>query len=284
MGNFSRGLFCGIGIGLIIAPMSGQEMRHLLSERIQNLRQSLPDTGQIQQYGQQISDRATQTASALKDASAQASSRVKDVSAQASSRVKDATSRGENVTQVASSVSKQAKTNIVEATEPSTTQVQSAVQTPPPSPVISSLAMDSVSGSSASNNSLSVIPGMEPEVQSGLEQQGISTISQLLEQTRTKENRADLAQKARITTHQLKTLVDRADLMRLQGIGGDRATLLEEAGIAGCKDLQHRNPEHLHATLIDWQKSGMAASAIPTLDQVTQWIAEAKIMAAAAQV
>lgn len=59
MGSFFRGFLCGMGIGFIIAPMRGQEMRRLVSERLQTLRGSLPDTGQLQQYEQQISDNST---------------------------------------------------------------------------------------------------------------------------------------------------------------------------------------------------------------------------------
>jgi predicted flap endonuclease-1-like 5' DNA nuclease len=272
MGSFFRGLLCGMGIGFIIAPIRGQEMRRLVSGRLQTLRESVPDTEQLQQHGQQISDRTAQDASAFKS-----------VPAQARVQVKKTTSKGGNVTQLAHSRNKQVEIDADEATEPSPPPMQEAVQMPPSSSVSASHDTDSTGETSASNDSLRTIPGMEPEVQRGLEEQGIDTIIQLLEQTTTKESRTDLAQKAAITTHQLRTLVDRADLMRLQGIGGDRATLLEEAGVAGCKDLQHRNPEHLHATLTDWYKNGMAASPLPTLDQVTQWIAEAKVMTAIAQ-
>lgn len=271
MGSFFRGFLCGMGIGFIIAPMRGQEMRRLVSERLQTLRGSLPDTGQLQQYEQKISDRTAQGISAFKG-----------VPAQVRAQAKKTTSSAGNVTQLTRSRNKQ-KMESAEVTEPSLPQMQESIQMPASSPISSSHDTDSTGEKSVSNDSLSTIPGMEPEVRRGLEEQGIDTIVQLLEQTMTKESRADLAHKATITTHQLKTLVDRADLMRLQGIGGDRATLLEEAGVAGCKDLQHRNPEHLHATLTDWYKRGMAASPLPTLDQVTQWIAEAKIVAPLAQ-
>lgn len=73
----------------------------------------------------------------------------------------------------------------------------------------------------------------------------------------------------------LRTLIDRADLLRLPGIGREMATLLEEAGVNGCKDLQRRNPEHLYATLIGTQEGNKSAALTPDLDQLTQWIAEA---------
>ena len=122
---------------------------------------------------------------------------------------------------------------------------------------------------------LSTIPGLEPEPQGELEALGVRTIGQLLEQTATKEMRADLAQRIGISTHMLRTLIDRADLIRLPGVGREMATLLEEAGVNGSKDLQRRNPEHLYATLIGSQESDKSASLTPTIDQLAQWIAEA---------
>ena len=37
MGRFLRNVLIGIGIGLLIAPMPGEELRRLLSERFQGL-------------------------------------------------------------------------------------------------------------------------------------------------------------------------------------------------------------------------------------------------------
>jgi len=81
----------------------------------------------------------------------------------------------------------------------------------------------------------------------------------------------------------LKTLADRADLMRLQGVTADVATMLEEAGVAGSKDLRRRNPEHLYATLKEAQETGNNAYNTPGIDQLTQWIAEAMALTSSTQ-
>nr|BBH95879.1 hypothetical protein KTA_40780 [Thermogemmatispora argillosa] len=78
MNNFFRGVLVGIGIGLLIAPMRGEEMRRLLGERLQQLRDSLPDNEQLNEYVQQVSSRVSQTASNVKEYARQAATRVRD--------------------------------------------------------------------------------------------------------------------------------------------------------------------------------------------------------------
>ena len=47
MGRFLNGVLVGIGIGLLVAPMKGEEMRRLASERYEELRSRLPDNEQL---------------------------------------------------------------------------------------------------------------------------------------------------------------------------------------------------------------------------------------------
>jgi len=78
MGRFFRGFLVGMGIGLLVAPMRGEDMRQLLRERYVELRNSLPDNEQLKQAGQQFAAGVSQTASQLKDYTQQAASKVKD--------------------------------------------------------------------------------------------------------------------------------------------------------------------------------------------------------------
>src|SRR5260370_1715718 len=77
MKRFIRGVLVGIGIGLLIAPMRGEEMRRLLAERFSEMRGYLPENEQLNQYAQQVSDRVSQTGTNLKDYPQQAVSKVK---------------------------------------------------------------------------------------------------------------------------------------------------------------------------------------------------------------
>lgn len=258
MGKFSRGFLFGLGLSFLLAPMRGQEMRRLVNERIQQVRGYLPEN-------KQLTHQATQIASTLQEYTGQASSQAKDMMGKLS-----------DVVQQASSNVKQVGQNVADTAKQVTTQPTQNISSHAPS-TMSSGSTTSVEEAPPLNDSLSTIPGMEPEPQSRLEAEGIYTTHQLLARTATKEERAELAQKIGMTTNMLRTLVDRADLMRLQGIGADVATLLEEAGVNGCKDLQHRNPEHLYATLTKAQQNSKIVSQPPELEQITQWIAEAMI-------
>ncbi len=80
MRSFFRGLLVGIGIGLLVAPMRGEELRRLLSERIQELRGYLPENEQLNQYVQQVGERVSQASSNLRDYAQQAASKVRETS------------------------------------------------------------------------------------------------------------------------------------------------------------------------------------------------------------
>jgi len=80
MKGFVRGVLVGVGVGLLVAPMTGEEMRRQLGERIATLRSYLPEDAQAQlnQYTQQVSERVAQTGSNLKGYAQQAASKVKE--------------------------------------------------------------------------------------------------------------------------------------------------------------------------------------------------------------
>jgi gas vesicle protein len=77
MDRFFRGLLIGAGIGLLVAPLRGEDMRRLITERYIELRNALPENEQLKQAGQQFAANVSQTASQLKDYTQQAASKVK---------------------------------------------------------------------------------------------------------------------------------------------------------------------------------------------------------------
>jgi gas vesicle protein len=69
MGMFTHGLMVGVGVGLLgvgagllVAPLRGEEMRHLVSESVATLRASLPGSGQRAPYILQVSASPSQAA------------------------------------------------------------------------------------------------------------------------------------------------------------------------------------------------------------------------------
>jgi gas vesicle protein len=113
--GFVRGVLVGVGIGLLVAPMRGEEMRRMLQERFQELRGYLPENDQLNQYVSQVSDRVSQTSSNLKDYAQQAASKVKetgstlgDLAQQSASEVKQT---GQDVAQTTKQAAKTSTQN-----------------------------------------------------------------------------------------------------------------------------------------------------------------------------
>ena len=122
MNNFVKGVLVGVGIGLLVAPMRGEELRRLLGERINEWRGYLPENAQLNQYVQQVSDRVSQTGGELKDY-AQAVKKVKetggnlgDLAQQATSSVKQT---GQDVADTTKQAAQSAKQNV--ESDPSST-------------------------------------------------------------------------------------------------------------------------------------------------------------------
>ena len=127
---------------------------------------------------------------------------------------------------------------------------------------------------------ISDLKGLQPEVKTKLELEGIRNTQQFLERTRTPQQRVELAHKVGTTPVAIKELANRADLMRLTGVGGDFSNMLEEAGVNSCKELQHRVPEKLYTTLEAIHTDKKIGHRAPSVAQVTEWIAEAKKLSA----
>ena len=127
---------------------------------------------------------------------------------------------------------------------------------------------------------ISEIKGLDEAMAAKLSAEGISTVEDLLAQTGAGTQRNALAGKLGVTSSQLTEWVNRADLMRLKGVGTEMANLLEECGVDSCKELQHRVAANLQAKLKSTNDEKKITHHAPTLAQVEEWIAEAATFAA----
>ncbi len=118
MKRFITGVLLGLGIGLLVAPMRGEEARRQLVERFNGLLGYIPENEQLNQYVQQVSERVSQTGSNLKDYAQQAVSKVKDTGS----------SLGE-LGQKAGSDVKQAGQDVVDTTKQTVKSVRQSAQT-----------------------------------------------------------------------------------------------------------------------------------------------------------
>lgn len=108
MNNFLKGMLFGVGIGLLVAPMRGEEMRRLVKQRIGELQGYLPENEQINAYTQRVTDRVSQTAGSLKGYAQQAASTVKSTASNLSGTTKDAASEVKDASKDVADTTKQA--------------------------------------------------------------------------------------------------------------------------------------------------------------------------------
>lgn len=111
-----------------------------------------------------------------------------------------------------------------------------------------------------------------------LREAGVPKTGELLEKAGTKKGREALAQETGIPESLILTWVNHADLMRINGIGGQFGELLEAAGVDTVKELAQRNAENLHAKLVETNDRIGVSGRVPSLDEIKSMIEQAKVM------
>ena len=126
--------------------------------------------------------------------------------------------------------------------------------------------------------SIETIEGIGPKHGKALRKAGISTTGALLKAGGAKKGRKALAADSGCTEAQILEWVNRADLMRVRGVGEEYSDLLEQSGVDTVKELRNRKPENLHQKMIDTNiaKKGRIVRRPPSLGEVERWVAHAK--------
>jgi len=106
----------------------------------------------------------------------------------------------------------------------------------------------------------------------------VHTTVDLLERGATKLGRQHLAEKAEIPESLILTWVNHADLMRIDGVAGQFSELLEASGVDTVKELGHRNAENLHAKMMEVNNNFGLAGKVPSVENLTHMIEQAKKM------
>jgi predicted flap endonuclease-1-like 5' DNA nuclease len=105
---------------------------------------------------------------------------------------------------------------------------------------------------------------------------GIDTTEKLLEVAATKKGRRDLAKNTRIPQSLLLRWANLADLLRVKGIGKKYMNLLKEAEVVSISELSIRDPEELHAKIIETNENKRFGKMDPRLSDVQSWIEQSK--------
>jgi predicted flap endonuclease-1-like 5' DNA nuclease len=107
---------------------------------------------------------------------------------------------------------------------------------------------------------------------------GIRTVEALLRAGATPEGRKELAERTGIGDEYILDWVNRADLMRVRGVGEEYSDLLEKAGVDTVIELAQRNPDNLHQKLLGVNVEKRLVRRPPTRGMVTRWVEHAKAL------
>ena len=81
-----------------------------------------------------------------------------------------------------------------------------------------------------------------------------------------------------VTERQILGWVNRADLMRVKGVGEEYSDLLEAAGVDTVRELRRRNPANLLAAMMAVNNKKKLVRRLPTDAMVTRWVTNAKTL------
>ncbi len=105
---------------------------------------------------------------------------------------------------------------------------------------------------------------------------GIKDTDILLFSSKKPAQRKDLADKTGISDKKILKFANMVDLYRINGIGSEYSELLEAAGVDTVPDLARRNPKNLAQKMAEVNEVKKLARRIPTENEITKWVDQAK--------
>lgn len=111
-----------------------------------------------------------------------------------------------------------------------------------------------------------------------LEEAGIDTTERLLQACAKPAGRKALAEKTGISEKLILRWTNHADLMRIKGVAGQFAELLEAAGVDTVKEFRHRVASNLQPRLVEVNDERNLCNRVPSLSEVECMIEQAKVL------
>ncbi len=122
---------------------------------------------------------------------------------------------------------------------------------------------------------LTTIEGIGQALAKKFQTGGVRGTKTLLTKGATKKGRVALSEVCGIDEGRMLKFVNHADLMRINGIGGEYAELLEAAGVDTVPELARRNPTNLADSLVAVNIEKRLVRSLPTERKVADWIQQA---------
>lgn len=124
--------------------------------------------------------------------------------------------------------------------------------------------------------SIDAIEGIGHKHATSLRKAGIRTTEALLKNGATRKGRQQLAGATGLSDHLILEWVNRADLMRVKGVGEEYSDLLEAAGVDTVRELRRRNAVNLLGAMVDVNAKKRLVRRLPTQSMVERWVDHAK--------
>ncbi len=124
--------------------------------------------------------------------------------------------------------------------------------------------------------SIDAIQGLSRTQARNLRRNRVRTTEALLKRAATRADRKALAGITGLDEKEILSWANRADLMRVKGVGEEYADLLEAVGIDTVKELRRRNPHSLLRQLVELNEKKNLVRRLPTEDMVEGWVSGAK--------
>lgn len=124
--------------------------------------------------------------------------------------------------------------------------------------------------------SIDTIEGIGPKNATKLRKSGVRTTEALLRKAGAKKGRKELSSKSTLAEKEILGWVNRADLMRVKGIGSEYSDLLEAAGVDTVKELRNRSATSLTDKMTQINQARKLVRRLPTEGMVEHWIHHAK--------
>jgi predicted RecB family nuclease len=129
--------------------------------------------------------------------------------------------------------------------------------------------------------SITAIDGIKEPYTERLRRLGIRTTEDLLAYGSTRRGRRELSKVVGLGDRRVTEWVKRADLLRVPGISTRYSNLLEAVGVTTVRDLRRRDPQKLHAALLDVNQRRRRPVVLrpPTEEDVRAWVDGARRLA-----
>ena len=109
-----------------------------------------------------------------------------------------------------------------------------------------------------------------------LEAVGIKTTDDLLDNCASATGRKKIEEATGISHKLILKWTNHADLMRINGVAGQFAELLEAAGVDTVKEFRHRVAANLQPKMVEINEQKNLCNRVPAVSEIERMIAQAK--------